>query len=98
MFSADFVEHVARGLCAPFLFVFKALPDTFGRACLRSYIQQALISFGILDHNLGLPVDSKNEWAPAFLEVLHELPWIAPKGRHRLDIFRNVYHLAPSHL
>jgi hypothetical protein len=89
MFSADFVEHVARGLCAPFLLVFKAL---------RSYVQQALISFGILDHNLGLPVDSKNEWAPAFLEVLHELPWIAPKGRHRLDIFRNVYHLAPSHL
>ena len=38
-------------------------------------------------------IDRKNQWFLRFLEVLHELPRIAPERRHGLNVFFDVKHI-----
>jgi hypothetical protein len=62
------------------------------RDALWRSVEQALIGFGILHDRFCLSIDGKNQRFLRFLEMLHELPRIAAKRRHRLNVFFDVKH------
>jgi hypothetical protein len=74
------------------LYIFDALPDSLKGIGLRGDVEQALIGFRILHDRFRLSIDCKNQRFLRFLEVLHELPWIAAERRHRLNVFFDVKH------
>src|SRR6266478_9433455 len=92
MVAAEHLQRLTRGTHATPLCVFDALPDSLKCIGLCGDIEQTLIGFGILDDRFRLSIDRKNQRFLRFLEVLHELPWIAPECRHRLNVFFDIEH------
>src|SRR5438552_6362999 len=92
MVSAEHLQSFTRGTHTTLLCVFDALPDALKCVGLRGHVEQALIGFGILHDRLRLAIDRKNQRFLRFLEMLHELPWIAAERRHRLNVFFDVKH------
>ncbi len=92
MVAAEHFQSLTRRTHTTLLYVFEALPDSFKRIGLCGNIEQALIGFGILHHRFRLSIDCKNQRFLRFLEVFHELPWIAAERRHRLNVFFDVKH------
>src|ERR1700756_4526747 len=92
MVSAEHFQSFTRRTHTTLLYVFDALPDSLKSIGLRGNVEQALIGFGILHDRFRLSIDCKNQWFLRFLEVLHELPWIAAERRHRLNVFFDVKH------
>src|SRR5438270_12211056 len=90
MVAAEHFQSFARRTHTTLLCVFEALPDALKRISLRGDVEQALIGFGILHDRFRLSIDCKNQRFLRSLEVLHELPRIAPECRHSLNVFFDV--------
>src|SRR5437016_14030961 len=92
MVAAEDFQSFTRRTHTTLLYVFEALPDALKRIGLCGNVEQALIGLGILHDRFRLSIDGKNQRFLRFLEVLHELPWIAAERGHRLNVFFNVEH------
>ena len=87
MVVAEHFQRFAGGSHTALFHVFETLTDAFECICLGCDIQEALIGFGILHDSFSFSVHCKNERLFRFFEMLHELRWIAPEGRHGLNVF-----------
>jgi hypothetical protein len=85
-------QGFARWPNTALLYIFKSLTDSLRGIGLRGDIEEALISFGILHDRFRLAIDSKNQRSFGLLEMLHELPRIAPESGHGLNVFFDVEH------
>src|SRR5205807_1349607 len=92
MVAAEHLQCLTGWTHTTLLYVFEALPDSLKSIGLCGNVEQALIGFGILNDRFRLSIDRKNQRFLRFLEVLHELPWIAAERRHRLNVFFDVKH------
>src|SRR5207244_10905123 len=92
MVAPEHFQSFTRRTHTTLLYVFEALPDSLKRIGLCGNVEQALIGFRILHDRFRLPIDRKNQRFLRFLEMLHELPWIAAERRHRLNVFFDVKH------
>src|SRR6266436_5813980 len=92
MVAPEHLQCLTGGTHTTFLYVFEALPDALKCIGLRGNVEQVLIGFGILHDRFRLSIDCKNQRFLRFLEVLHELPRIAPECRHRLNVFFDIEH------
>src|SRR5207249_10135258 len=87
MVAAEHFQSFTRRTHTTLLCVFEALSDALKRIGLCGDVEQALIGFGILHDRFRFPIDRKNQRFLRFLEVLHELPWIAAERGHSLNVF-----------
>src|ERR1700739_4943662 len=92
MVAAEHLQCFTGRTHTTVLYVLDALPDSLKGIDFRGDVEQALIGFRILHDRFRLSIDCKNQWFLRFLEVLHELPWIAAERRHRLNVFFDVKH------
>ena len=92
MLPADLFEHGPSRTRAPVGDIVETLADCLEYISTGGQVQQALISFRILDDSLGFALDSKNHRPLALPELFHKLAGPAPERRERLNVFGNVEH------
>src|SRR5258708_12139436 len=92
MVAPEHLQSFTRRTHTTLLYVFEALPDSLKCIGLRGNVEQALIGFRILHDRFRFSIDCKNQRFLRLLEMLHELPRIAPECRHRLNAFLDVKH------
>src|SRR5271169_5726755 len=80
--------------------VVQALPDRFVNISACRDIEQPLILFRVLYDSLSLAVHGQHYGALGLLDLFEKLPRIAPEGRKRLNVFRDVdsWQVAPLSL
>src|SRR5438105_5904839 len=92
MVAAEHLQCFTGRTHTTLLYVLKALPDSLKRIGLCGDVEQALIGFGILHDRFRFPIDCKNKRFLRLLEMLHELPRIAPECRVRLNVYFDIKH------
>jgi hypothetical protein len=76
-------------------YIFQSLPNSFFGVGLSRYVEQALVSFGVL-YNRGRFAFYREDDRPfAFLELLHEVAGAPAKCREGKNILGDVEHSRP---
>jgi hypothetical protein len=92
MLAPEYFKSFPRRTHTTFLYILNALSDSLSGICVGGDVKQTLMGFGILHDRFRLSIDCKNQRFLRLLEMLHELPGIAPECRHRLNVFFYVEH------
>jgi hypothetical protein len=93
MLGLEFLEEFLCRPDSPFSRVFHALPNAFPRVGARGNIQQALVSFGILNYRRSFPVYREHDRPLALLDLLYEIAGSPAKGGQGLNVFGDVQHV-----
>jgi hypothetical protein len=75
------VKHLSGRSRAPARHILQSLPDALFGVCLRSNVEQPLISLGILHDGGCLSLNRKHHRSLALLELFHEVAGPAAKRR-----------------
>ncbi len=92
MLGFEIPEKLPGWADLPLPHVLQTLTNALGWIGAGGRIEEALISFGVLYDGSCFPFDRKHHWPLGFLDLFHEIAGSAPKGRQRLDVFRDVKH------
>jgi hypothetical protein len=92
MLLANPVKDFPRRAGAAVGGVIKALADCLVYVSAGGDVEQTLICFGVLNDCFGFAFNRKDDGSLALFELLHEVATSAPKGRERLDVFRDIKH------
>jgi len=92
MFAANPVKDLSRRTSTSAGYVVEPLANAFRSIGAGGNVEQALVSFGILDDGRCFPFHCQHHGAPGFLELSHEVAGAPAKSRQGLDIVRDVKH------